>query len=748
MVEAWTQNNIYKNSVSPAKRESLLAAYREYTSLVCNLEEVVKRYQVGRIADAGATVIYGEKNPWCAEALRPEDKQAYEDFLNNKQTERNNNCYISLNYTSAQHAGEGQGIVSAPSTYNVRNGENALPHRVERYMIAYPQGEKLAEARFIIGGKYVVTYMQATADETIDEAYEHDSFEKKLMCVLDVLAQLPENAKLEEKDFVRMQTESMASFKVAPFENMILDALSMLTEETHKIIKELVGRRVGNNYLSQAEKEGLLSSGVKLQEFLNIRHLMYHQWDTLDGIGKFNNSETIKNASVRRRYLDSYCNLCDKPLAERVQSYKEAATVFLPLVQILNDNILVRGKTESNSKFFKRISDFISQQGADKLNIELNYGFGEKKDAIVKSLEKKYGSVKIIDKAGMDIEEMSERINAYMLRRQYVDLFQHMEYIVCQHCLFCGKNYTPVIAWDYFKRNRLITAEEAEKWAEYKKLRNDLSHKYMDNELNGRIASMMSELRKDSLTLKQRIEERTPSLQLVKDNIYRATHENGMVVEIDFSLQRVLSVTNAAGYTKVPVFDNNQNGRKIRPYTEEYQNGNSITVTDMEITACRLNNGIEVDFEKKRIQYQNGIQVYFENPEKLYMTSKTGEKLFMDKQAAVINYISRGKNVTLGKNEILSFQSNHQLVIGRGGKIVSDSWVNGKGSKIQSNWNKKENGCQIEYSDGTKIEIADGKAKISHNGIELNYANRKEFAQSYGENSTKNNIFGAGGIER
>lgn len=748
MVEAWTQNSIYKNSVSPAKRESLLAAYREYVSLVCNLEDVVKRCQVGRIADAGAEAIFGDRNPWCGAKLLPADKQAYEDFLANKPTVIDHNCYISVNHTSSQFAGEGQGIISAPSTYSVRNGDNALPHRVERYMMAYPKNERLSEARFIIEGKYAVTYLEPNPEKTIDEAYKQDSFEKKLMCILDVLSQIPQNTQIEEKDMVRMQTEAMASFKVAPFENMILDALSLLAEETHKIIKELVGRRVGNNYLSQAEKEGLLSSGPKLQEFLNIRHLIHHQWDTLDGIGKFNNSETIKNASVRRRYLDSYCNLCDKPLAQRVEAYKDAAEVFVPLVQILNDNFLAREKLESNSKFFKRIEEYVSENGSNGLHIETGYNYGDKKEATIKNLERKYGDIEIIDKAGIDITGLNERITSYLKRRQYVDLFQHMEYVVCQHCLFCGKNYTPVIAWDYFKRNRFITAEEAERWAEYKKFRNDLSHKYMDTELNSRIDSMLAELKKDSLVLQQRIEEKTPPVQLVKDNIYRATHENGMVVEIDFTSQRVLSVTNAAGYTKRPVFDNKQNGRKIRPYTEEYQNGSSITVTDMEITACRLNNGIDVDLEKKRIQYQNGVQIYFENPERLYMVSKTGEKIFADNYFTVINYISNGKSVVLKKNENFTFQSNHQLVTGAGGRIVAESWVNGKGQKIQSGIARTANGCQLQYNDGTTIELTGSKAKISHNGIELNYANRKEFAQSYDENIIKNNILGNNGAER
>ena len=79
---------------------------------------------------------------------------------------------------------------------------------------------------------------------------------------------------------------------------------------------------------------------------------------------------------------------------------------------------------------------------------------------------------------------------------------------------------------------------------------------------------------------------------------------------------------------------------------------------------------------------------------------------------------------------------------------MAESWINGKGNKIQSNWIKKADGCQIEYNDGTKIEIEKGLAKIFHNGIELNYANRKEFAQSYNENTVKGNILGAGSPER
>lgn len=99
---------------------------------------------------------------------------------------------------------------------------------------------------------------------------------------------------LQRKDVETAQTEALSSALIAPFENVLLSSLAALSEESNGIMRELFGRRAGQNYMAQAESEGLLPSAAAFQDCLNIRHLMHHQWDTLDGIGKFNERETVK----------------------------------------------------------------------------------------------------------------------------------------------------------------------------------------------------------------------------------------------------------------------------------------------------------------------------------------------------------------------------------------------------------------------------------------------------------------------
>ena len=56
-----------------------------------------------------------------------------------------------------------------------------------------------------------------------------------------------------------------------------------------------------------------------MQHYMNIRHLMRHQWDSLDGVGKFTPHTNIKNDEVRGAYKKSYALFFDKSMVERVK---------------------------------------------------------------------------------------------------------------------------------------------------------------------------------------------------------------------------------------------------------------------------------------------------------------------------------------------------------------------------------------------------------------------------------------------
>ena len=90
MPEKLNMSALYAASLPPRRKQDLLAVYRDYISLVRNLEQVVRRYKPLNLANYQITRLYeGEvvDNPWEVEEITPEARRAYTDFIANKPAE-------------------------------------------------------------------------------------------------------------------------------------------------------------------------------------------------------------------------------------------------------------------------------------------------------------------------------------------------------------------------------------------------------------------------------------------------------------------------------------------------------------------------------------------------------------------------------------------------------------------------------------------------------------------------------------
>lgn len=740
MPNIWDKNCIYRTAISPMHRADIFATFREYISLTTNLETILNKNKIDGLADLSASRYYDEgHSSWQMMKASPDEQTRYKNFVNQGLTEdMPKEAYISMNLTSPKHQNDGAGILAVPSSYDYFCGGHTLPHRIERYVVAAEKNETLEDLKLIVDGKYVIKYSGKNNQTELMEALKDNDFEMELLIALDIISMFPD--KSDDKEIIKKANiEALASATTAPVENIILDALSLMAEESNKIIKSIMGKRSGSSYLAQAEKENLLPSASMVQDYLNIRHLLHHQWDTLDSMGKFNETEVIKNASVRQRFLDSYARLCDKPIDERIKAYTKATEYFLPLVLVLNENIIKKDEQESDAEFLNRFKDFVASHKGKPLFVITGYDDKQKKQSLIISISSAYPDAQIVDKINdeSDIENLNELVDSYRERRQFIDIFQDMEYRISQYCLYYGKNYTPAIAWDFIRRGGVINQEQTKHWSEYKKLRNDLSHRYMDKSLNTTINEIMPQFIEYAVQLKTELERRMPIIHRIQDNVYRATHANGLVVDIDFTNKKVLSVTNSKGETTQPIYKTDPQTQKKHIYTEEYTNGISITMAGTDIVGCRMNNGITVNKEKRFIRYSDGVTLYLDSPENIYLTSLEGEKFIMNKGFKVEKYINRNKEIDFHKKEQRTLRNKHKIFIGVYGEINKDIWFNKEEKQIQSYYHRAEDRLYFEYSDGTKIEFTATDVRISHNDIPLTYQNRKKFAESYTDTSPK-----------
>lgn len=725
-------NNItfFATSVTNGQKKRLLAAYCEYVSLVRTLEHIVRKHSVKNLANHQAYVLYtkyNENNPWLVDNITPQEQKLYNDFLVNKPIENRAYCFVSLNLSTS--ADEKQGIISAPQSYYVQTKTNQLPHRIERYVAAFPKEAGLKDTTFIINGKYVLTYKGAEADISVQKAFEDELIEKRFSCILDMMTQFPENLNnIDVKQHIAVQNETLASEFTAPYENMILSALSTLAEESNRALKDMVCRRKTDNYIYQAESCGIIPSAARMQQFLNIRHLMRHQWDTLDNIGKFTFYDTEKNTSIRHRYLDGYSSLCDKPLQERVSAYVTAAKDFSPLVAGLNPELFIRDDYESNSKFVSRIKEYQRKNTNAPLLIETAYtDTTEKKTALIRNIEKLFPTADIVDRKEIDMEVFCERIKRHIARNKFLEIFSELEYKISQYRLLQGKSQPVKNSWQDLASQQVLSPEEAKRWSEYRKLRNDLSHHHMDDELNARMEKELSSFFGAAIELEDKLIQNQPKVYLLKDNIFRAVHPNGLTVEIDFNTKRVLSVTNEKRTYRIKDVEPRKKGRV---YTDEYPNKISITTAGSEIIACRLQNGTVINLASQKVVYPDNSKFYF-NSEKHNTLVVNSAKILTDKQFHLMNYINNGKSVVVQKNETIILPNMHRLRVGGDSSIIFDSWTDEKGVVQKQEYNNKSLAPSIQFSDGTLLHFKYTGAVLSHNGIELSFNTRKAFVESY-----------------
>ncbi|MBP3686968.1 MAG: hypothetical protein J6J35_01225 [Alphaproteobacteria bacterium] len=720
------------SSVSPAQKNRLFAAYKDYIVLMRNLEQVVKRYKKNNLAAYELTRLFGkdaQTNPWQMEYKEQTDHAHYASFLANKPADKSKHyCYVSLNCTAQKFDNLGQGIIAVPNDFIVQSEGNAFPCRVERYIAAFAPNETLKDAVFNISGNYMLTYHPNPDDPILlKDAFANEKFEKTFAAMLDIISMLPlKKNELDKQELINIQNEALASRLTAPFENIILSALASLAEETDKTLKQIIIKH-NKDYLYQAQNQGLINSATLIQDTLNIRHLMHHQWDTLDGVGKFNDTESQKNISIRRRFLDSYCRLCDKPLKERIDGYITMAGNFVPLISELVSEFIIRQPGQSNSKFAQQIKE--AQKNHERLYVEANYNYGEdKKKSLLKTLSKISPNAELIDNTSMDIDTFLSRISNCLFRRHYIEVFSHIDYKICRYCLLSGKNLTAPYAWEYCRTKKILSPDEVKQWNEFKKLRNDLSHNYLNDKLNQRVQEMLPVFLRAAVLLEDKIDNLTPKAVLIKDNIYQIKHPNGLIVTIDYNNQKVLSVITPKGREVNKKHLEKKTASKS--YTEEYAGNAAITVLDNKITSLRLANGLELDLKRRHLTYPDGTKLYFPANDKYFLTAPENAKIALSSKLEVLNYLKNGKSITLDKNEEVAITANHRLSIGKDGCLKEEKWTDANQNKQKNIYTRKEDTLNIAFSTGLKLEIAKKSIEVSFNAQKLSYQNRKAFIEA------------------
>lgn len=729
------QINMYSVSVTPKQKKNLLAMYEDYLYFSRGLEMIAQRFSTPEMATHQIIQMYGSPKidfPWNIEYANKYEREAYENFVNENFDKKCHHAYISLNHTDPQKDVKLPKIFYIPDGYDVSNIDVELPSPVERYSAAFPKDQTLGESLFVIDGKFKAVYKaEKNAKMPVADALVEPKTLIEFRMLLNLVKFFDEQPYLTEKEYLRTFMNIIASEGLATYENMVLESINSLADKSYEICRSIYGGRSHDDFLKQAEKDGFIPSAVHLQDFLNIRHLMRHQLDTLDSLGKFKPEEAEKNDILRQKYLQSYRDLCDKNVMGRIKSYGETGNFFRSELQALYPNYMWREASESNSHFISRIKAFRRDNPDTPLLLEINVPLlSDRRRPLLNSISKVTDNVRVIDDIQVSDDKFTSLETDYRQRKYFLRAYNTLECQMMTLCLANGQNCGNKGAWEFICRRKLISANDYEKrWKPWRQLRNELSHNHFDADLRQRLNATCTDFEKAVGEMEVKINMAMPQWKRVGENVYQTT--SGSKVKIDFKAHQI-EKTRPFGKQSDKLTDRRPNNKKV--HTEEYISGISVSSAGTEIVSCRLPNRLEIDLRKQRISYPDGVRLFME-AENFNVLQAENAKVFTGKDFRVSKFIENNRRRDLGRNDTCMLGIHCRISTDGYGRLQKINYKTGTPGAVTLNIVvlKDGGGVVMNFSDGTKLEINKNRQyKISHAGIELTFANRQKFAASYG----------------
>lgn len=713
--------NIFVSQITPKQKKDLLGIYKDYLYFERGLELAMQTNSTVGLA----TMFMDQMNwlngidlRWNFNYATPSEQDDYIKFVNGDIQTPKQYGYMSLYHTTKAQDVAHKKISKCPSDYIYTSIDLTLPCPIERYAVAFPSEQKLKDADIIIDGLFKISFNRKYEDQgdtpLLDVLGEHRT-EKEFKVLLGLLEYYHRNMyELETthaEDFShyvsKIMMKMMASEMLSGFENKTLDLIGSYADKTQEILRVIYPKTSTKDLWKIAEKNNLITSAENMQHYLNIRNLLRHQWDSLDGTSKFAIGNNNKNEKSREENMASYHLLMDRPLSERIKEYQKITQQLQPLLKILYPEFIVRETGESNTKFVQRIKLW-KQQNPDKTPlITGNYLLRDSKHtALVNNLKKVVPTAQVWDDISVkDLNKYSHMEESYFNRTSFLKMYNRMESDVTNFCKRQGVIPNPVDVWKFIRKN-ILTKEEYQKWFNYRQLRNKLSHNHFNDELKNEVNNTIEQFMQDIIQIYQKTAD------------YEQTQEKATGKSPD--APQIIKVDTKKNYhiNKAP---------KIYPV--------KLIYGEDEILECRLKDGTAIDLKHKKVTLPDNTRIYFDAEDFNVFKFDNGNKLFTDKTFAITKFLERGRPTPVSRNENFITAPKHKVRTDSRSRIAEDCIIT-TDTKLVTQFNYANNNAVMTFSDGTQLKTTKKDFIVSHNNIVLSYDNRHAFKQSYLDDGT------------
>lgn len=723
-------------SFSPQQIKELTAIYDDYLYITRLHEQLLQQSSLEYLAYDVLKHMYPDNPTWEIEKMTPEETQEFSDFLENNVSDNTDKAYITLQHIKSEE-NSWKPPVFAIHPYMNRRVNMQLPSQIERYTLTYPQQGNVGDIEFYIDGRYKVRYTSEKIKNTpINEYINSPQMAEELGIMVNMAESFSQNEReINEDKLMRLSLRVYAAERIASNENIILELLGSFAEKVQNICRERYNLHDSLEVLTKAQNEGLIHSAADFKDYVNIRHFMRHQWDTLDELGYFTSTKSDKNKNIRQDYINSCLKLCDKSMVQRMKSYMSVLHQMQKIIGKVNPQRFIRDAAESSNKFAARLKAVYRQNPMQPIEVETNYPLAEDKyKSLNKNLHKIIPNIRIVDDFSEKMQDQYANIDCYDTRSWFLQTFNSAECLAMRHCIIRGRNLKNREAWEYLKEIGLITPQEYETWYEYTNLRNDLSHNYFDTALRKRLKKIEETYREDLQAFADKMFEAGPDVRKIQEGVYEYTHKDGLVVLLDIKNHTI----SRSGTSAEPQKKNN----KIQSYgkqqysngveKEVYPNGVEYGIIAGEIKEVKLPNGIRINTQQQSISWDNHIH-WYTNAEKFNVLQTGTGKVLTDKNFQVTEYFTKNKRRRYRAGDGLLLDGKHVVLLDRRCRLREFKYKQSGGHVLQTGFKRTSDGFDlITLACGTNILQRGKMMIIAHGNQTLSYDTRREFAATYG----------------
>ena len=730
--------NVSTHKVTAKQKKDLLGIYQDYLYFMRGIEMILQVRTIDGLAgsfmaDSGWSNM---SIPWQIGNTSKKEHDTYIRFVNGDTQDAQQYTYISLYHTDKNQDVTHPKISDYPENYDFTTIDLDLPCLIERYAIAFPKGQKVKDAQLIIDGsiKTAVSDKNDIVDMTIAEALADTKIQQQfrtLLCLVEIYNRNRYkilNSANPEAAIQNIMKRVAASEEISHYENKLLDLLGTCADKTKEILHALYPDKPQKDLWTVAEQNGLITSADSMAHFINIRHLIRHQWDSLDNLSKYSTDGSCRNEEMRAKYMESYHWLFQNTLHKRVKLYQQFCLQFQPLIQIFHPEFLAREKGESRSKFTRRIKQWQKDNPNKTPLISGNYPLYDADHISLISVLKKVAPDAVIfdNLTEEDLSQNETREENYSKRTAYLKMYSQLENCFALYCLTNGINIRYIDMWEYLKK-KFFTKEEYNRWSKYHQLRNNLSHNHLDEKLAEEMNTLLDDtFEADVNKLEKFLNENTPNLTRSEDGFFLAEHSDGSVVKIDLKNNTILAHSDKDG-NDILNQDQTIPGPRIKsadtPVKLKYQQG--------EVVECRFKNGIVIDLKRKKISFPDNSQIHCDSKDHIIFQFPNKNKIFMDKTFSIISYLERNNNVAVSRSETFIASPKHKIRTDRFCRLIESCIIGEDNQKLITKMKHSSRNSFIIFADGTEINVSAGKFIVSHNDVVLSYKNCGDFVCSY-----------------